>query len=147
MATRKNIVRRSVAPKKSKQVPSPSVAELLLEIGVEELPYQFILPALDSLIHDASMHLSFNDRLSFHSNSIRAYGTPRRLVLVVENLATHEKPFKSEVQGPSRKVAYDQSGQHTKAAIGFAAGQGIAVENLEIRETPKGEYLFAVKED
>jgi glycyl-tRNA synthetase beta chain len=147
MATQKKPGRRSAAPKKSRGTSALPVAELLLEIGVEELPYQFIVPALDSLIEQASRHLSFNDRLSFLSNSIRAYGTPRRLVLAVENLATHEKPFKNEAQGPSKKVAFDQSGQPTKAAIGFAAGQGIAVENLEIRETPKGEYVFAAKED
>jgi glycyl-tRNA synthetase beta chain len=44
-------------------------------------------------------------------------------------------------------VAFDQAGQPTKAAMGFAAGQGVPVESLEIRETPKGEYLFAVKRD
>jgi glycyl-tRNA synthetase beta chain len=147
MAMQKRVGRRSAAPKKGGETPTPSVAELLLEIGVEELPYQFIAPALDSLRKQASMHLSYNDRLSFLSDSIRAYGTPRRLVLVVENLATHEKSFKKEVPGPSKKVAFDQSGQPTKAAIGFAAGQGVAVENLEVRETPKGEYVFAVKEE
>ena len=125
---------------------SKPTAELLFEIGMEELPYQFIAPALDSLIKQVSMFLSFNN-LSFSSDSIKAYGTPRRLVLVVEGLAIHQTPTTIETSGPSKKVAFDQSGQPTKAAIGFAAGQGVAVESLEIRETPKGEYLFAVKKD
>lgn len=120
------------------------VAELLLEIGVEELPYQFIKPALVSLETEAGMHLEFHRLLP---KSMKTYGTPRRLVLVVENLATHQEAFKNEIQGPTKKFAFDQSGQPTKAAIGFAARQGIAVENLEIRETPNGEYVFAVKED
>jgi glycyl-tRNA synthetase beta chain len=119
-------------------------AELLLEIGVEELPYQFISPALASLRHDA-MGLLEEARLS--SRSITAFGTPRRLVLVVEDLARHQTAVTKEVMGPSKSVGFDAQGQPTKAAIGFAAGQGMPVESLQVRPTPKGEYLFAVKED
>jgi glycyl-tRNA synthetase beta chain len=119
-------------------------AELLLEIGVEELPYQFISPALASLRHDARGLLE-EARLS--SRSITAFGTPRRLVLVVEDLARHQTAVTKEVMGPSKSVGFDAQGQPTKAAIGFAAGQGMPVESLQVRPTPKGEYLFAVKED
>ena len=49
--------------------------------------------------------------------------------------------------GPSKAVGFDPQGQPTKAAIGFAAGQGLSVESLQVRQTPKGEYLFAVKEE
>jgi glycyl-tRNA synthetase beta chain len=118
--------------------------ELLLEIGVEELPYHFIPPALASL-RDAGARLLEEARLS--ARTITAYGTPRRLVLVVEDLALHQTPVKKEAMGPSKSVAFDQHGQPTKAAIGFAAGQGVSVERLEARATAKGEYLFAVKED
>ena len=51
----------------------------------------------------------------------------------------------NEAMGPSKAVAFDQAGQPTKAAIGFAAGQGVPVESLQVRQTPRGEYLFAVK--
>lgn len=122
----------------------PPVAELLLEIGVEELPYQFIKPALVSLQKDAGTLFEYH-RLSL--GSMKIYGTPRRLVLAVESLATHQTPTTIEAQGPSKKVAFDQSGQPTKAAIGFAAGQGVSVESLEVRQTPKGEYVFAAKEE
>src|SRR6478672_5794000 len=119
-------------------------AELLLEIGVEELPYQFIAPALASL-RVAAARLFEEARLS--SGPIGTYGTPRRLVLVVENLALHQTGVKKEVMGPSRSVGFDPQGRPTKAAIGFATGQGLSVENLQVRQTPKGEYLLAVKED
>jgi glycyl-tRNA synthetase beta chain len=119
-------------------------AELLLEIGVEELPYQFIAPALASL-REAAARLFEEARLS--SGTVATYGTPRRLVLVVENLALHQTAVRKEVIGPSKSVGFDQQGQPTKAAIGFATGQGLSVERLEVRITPKGEYLFAVKED
>ena len=49
--------------------------------------------------------------------------------------------------GPSKAVAFDPAGQPTRAAIGFAAGQGVSVHELQIRQTPKGEYLFAVKQE
>lgn len=133
--------RRKLARSKDRAAGS---AELLLEIGVEELPSQFIAPALSSL-RDAAARLLEAARLS--SGTISAYGTPRRLVLVVEDLARHQTAVKKEVMGPSKTVAFDQQGQPTKAAIGFAAGQGMPVESLQVRLTPKGEYLFAVKED
>jgi len=123
---------------------SSGTAELLLEIGVEELPYQFIAPALSSLTERAAFSLGYH-RLSY--GSINAYGTPRRLSLVVQRLASHQKAFTNEAMGPSKSVAFDQAGQPTKAAIGFARGQGVPVESLRVRQTPRGEYLFAVKED
>ena len=125
--------------------PSPvTTAELMIEIGVEELPYQFIAPALSAL--EAQVNFSFGfHRLSY--GSIRTYGTPRRLLLVVESLAIHQEAFTNEAMGPSRSIAFDQAGQPTKAAVGFAKGQGVALESLRMRQTPKGEYLFAVKED
>jgi len=119
-------------------------AELLLEIGVEELPYQFIVPALASL-REGARRLLAEARLS--SGTIATSGTPRRLALVVEDLALHQTAVKKEAMGPSKSVAFDAHGQPTKAAIGFAAGQGVPVESLQVRATPKGEYLFAVKED
>ena len=123
---------------------SKPTAELLFEIGIEELPFEFVAPALTALRESAGRVLQ-DARLSFES--VKTYGTPRRLVLVVNDLLTHQTAVVKETMGPSRMVAFDQTGQPTKAAMGFAAGQGVAVENLEIRETPKGEYLFAVKRD
>ncbi|MEP6936169.1 MAG: glycine--tRNA ligase subunit beta, partial [Nitrospirota bacterium] len=137
--------RRPTSPVKKGNGPSPATAaELLLEIGVEELPYQFIAPALSSLIEQAAFFFGFH-RLS--SGSISVYGTPRRLVLGVERLAVHQAAFTHEAMGPSKSVAFDQSGQPTKAAIGFARGQGVPLESLRVKQTPRGEYLFAVKED
>ncbi len=131
-------------PKKDKGTSSPTVAELLLEIGVEELPYQFIAPALASLKESAER--LFNDqRLTFQS--VRTMGTPRRLTIAVDGLAARQASMVKEVMGPSKTVAFDQAGQPTRAAIGFAAGQSIAVQELQVRQTPKGEYLFAVKRE
>ena len=142
----KNQKPRDAPPPASKRErPSPvTTAELMIEIGVEELPYQFINSALDSLIEETAFSF-VSPRLS--CGSMKKYGTPRRLVLVVERLAIHQAAFSDEVMGPSKSVAFDQAGQPTKAAIGFARGQGVPVESLQVKQTPKGEYLFALKED
>ena len=136
---------KKTSTKKAQPKAHSGTAELLLEIGVEELPYQFIAPALSSLIEETTFSFGFH-RLP-DNDSIKVYGTPRRLVLVVERLAIHQEVFTHETMGPSKSLAYDQAGQPTKAAIGFAMRQGVPVESLQVRQTPRGEYLFAVKED
>ena len=144
MPTKKKAGRRNAVPKKGRGISAPSVAELLLEIGVEELPYQFIVPALASLKESAERALN-DQRLTFQS--VRTMGTPRRLTIVVDGLAAKQTSVTKEAVGPSKAVAFDQTGQPTRAAVGFAAGQGVAVQDLQVRQTPKGEYLFAVKRE
>ena len=144
MATRKTSGARDTGAKKGKRPPAPSVAELLLEIGVEELPYHFIAPALRSLKESAE-RLFLDQRLTLQS--VHTMGTPRRLTIVVDGLAVRQTSMTKEAMGPSKAVAFDQTGQPTKAAVGFAAGQGVAVQQLQVRQTPKGEYLFAVKHE
>jgi glycyl-tRNA synthetase beta chain len=131
-------------PKKGRRPSLVAAAELLLEIGVEELPYQFIAPAL-AVLKDSAEQMLKDRRLAFQA--ARTLGTPRRLTLVVEGLAIQQTSMVKEAIGPSKAVAFDQAGQPTRAATGFAAGQGVAVQELQIRRTPKGEYLFAVKQE
>ena len=118
--------------------------DLLLEIGTEELPAQFVPTALAGL-KDKATHLLKEARLSH--GTLKTMGTPRRLTLRVEGVADHQEPVATEVTGPSKAVGFDAQGQPTKAAMGFAASQGIAVTALVARTTPKGEYLFAIKQD
>src|SRR5215213_8151719 len=115
-------------PKKHRSSQTVQSAELLMEIGTEELPYEFIAPALAAMKHHAERLLN-DARLSFRS--VHTYGTPRRLVLAVEELAIHQAATVKEAIGPSKGVAFDPAGQPTKAAIGFAAGQGIPVDHLQ----------------
>src|SRR5436309_2327156 len=122
----------------------PLPAELLLEIGTEELPYQFIPPALRTL-GDSAAHFLKEHRLSH--GAVRTFGTPRRLVLVVASLASRQAATVKETMGPSKAHSFDAAGQPTKAAVGFAGSQGVSVKDLEIRQTPKGDYAFAVKRE
>lgn len=135
---------RAKKPASRARAKTPATTELLLEIGTEELPYQFVAPALRALQQSAETLLK---DLRLTCDSVRTMGTPRRLVLLVEGLAKQQASAVKEAMGPSKAVAFDQSGQPTRAAIGFAAGQGVPVESLQVRQTPKGEYLFAVKQE
>lgn len=135
---------KKTATKKPIRSQAPATTEVLLEIGTEELPYQFVNPALRTL-HQAAETMLKELRISY--GSVRTMGTPRRLVLLVEQVARQQASAVKEAMGPSKAVAFDQAGQPTKAAVGFAAGQGIPVDQLQVRQTPKGEYLFAVKQE
>ena len=141
MLSKKTMTKTASRSKVSK---APATTELLLEIGTEELPYQFVAPARRAL-QQAAETLLKDFRLTY--GSIRTMGTPRRLVLLIEGLSKEQASAMKEAMGPSKAVAFDQVGQPTRAAIGFAAGQGIPVDQLQVRQTPKGEYLFAVKQE
>jgi glycyl-tRNA synthetase beta chain len=114
--------------------------ELLLEIGTEEIPAGYLDNAANELKALAEAALKEN-RISINGEML-AYYTPRRLTLVCPGLAERQEDYTQEVMGPPKKSAYDQDGNPTKAATGFAAKNGIPVEDIQFIETPKGEYLF-----
>jgi len=118
--------------------------DLLLEIGTEELPSQVVPAALAQLEAVAAQRLK-DARLSH--GTIQVLGTPRRLALLVGGVAECQEAVTTEAMGPSQAVGFDAHGQPTRAAMGFAASQGLDVTSLVARTTPKGEYLFAVKQD
>lgn len=136
--------RRTTARRSMPKSGAGASAELLLEIGTEELPHQFISLGLRALSESADRELK-ESRLSFEK--VQTFGTPRRLVLTVQALASKQAPVLKEAMGPSKAVAFGPDGQPTKAAQGFAASHGLTVAQLELRQTPKGEYVFAVKRD
>ena len=91
--------------------------DLLLEIGLEEVPAKFMPPALAELKQLAETALT-EQRISF--DEVVTYGTPRRIALVVKNIADKQADLEEEAKGPAVKAAYDADGNPTKAAIGFA---------------------------
>ena len=120
------------------------MSELLLEIGTEEIPSGFIPRALGEM--KALLGKEFQTyRLAF--KEIRSMGTPRRLVLTATGVTPVQEGRVIEVIGPGKSIAFDKQGQPTKAALGFAKGQGIAVEQLKIVKTDKGEYVCARREE
>ncbi len=117
--------------------------ELLLEIGTEEIPAGFIADALRQMA-DIATRLLKDKRLPF--DLVKTAGTPRRLTLVVSGLAERQEDVVNEIVGPPKRVAYDQAGNPTNAALGFAKSQGVDISAVATVETPKGEYLVIRKE-
>jgi glycyl-tRNA synthetase beta chain len=116
-----------------------SEGELLLEIGVEEVPALLVRAALDQL-RDRAAELFTLARLE--AREVKSYGTPRRLVLSAR-LPMRQQSLQTEVTGPPRGAAYDGEGKPTAAAVGFAASQGVNVADLKVVKTPRGEYVAA----
>jgi glycyl-tRNA synthetase beta chain len=116
--------------------------DLVFEIGVEEIPSAALYGAIVQLADEAEKRLK-ELRLGFEA--VRAYGAPRRLVLYVVGLAEAQESVDLRVKGPSVKAAFDAEGSPTKAAEGFARGQGVAVEDLTRETDSGGEYVFASK--
>ncbi|MDR0723956.1 MAG: glycine--tRNA ligase subunit beta, partial [Endomicrobium sp.] len=114
----------------------------LLEIGVEEIPTSYINPALKQIKQFANKTLA-NYGLNF--NNIKTYATPRRFVLIIDELSEKSNDTNEEILGPSIKAAKDPDGSFTKAALGFAAKNGTTAEKLKIKVTDRGEYLCFIK--
>lgn len=113
--------------------------ELLFEIGTEEIPAGYIMPALSQLEKILGDRLT---GLALPYSGLRTAATPRRLAVSVSGLAERQPDREEEILGPPKKAAFDQNGQPTQAAIGFAKTRGVEVEALQIVATPKGEYLM-----
>ena len=125
---------KNISSRKSKVTSLP----LLLEIGTEEIPTKFLPQALQDLA-DLGTQLFRECRLNY--DQIRTVGTSRRLALLVEGVQSRQSSLTQEVVGPPKAAGFDASGAPTKAAQGFAKSQGVLVEQLTIKETPKGLYL------
>ena len=118
--------------------------ELYLEIGSEEIPAGYILPALEAM---SVQMVRFLDENRIRRGEPFTTGSPRRLVLVIPDVSPDQEPYTTEIIGPPKQVAFDAEGRPTKAAEGFARGQGVSIEDIRIKETPKGEYLCIVREE
>jgi glycyl-tRNA synthetase beta chain len=116
--------------------------ELLFEIGTEEIPAGFLSKAVVDM-EDIIRKMLTEKRIAF--KDIRCMATPRRLILYIADLAERQEDQTIEKLGPAKKAAFDENGQPTKAATGFARGQGLEVSQLETITTDKGEYLGARK--
>jgi glycyl-tRNA synthetase beta chain len=113
-------------------------SDFLLEIGTEEIPASYIQPALDAMATMISKFLS--DRHVSHG-AIRTMATPRRLVWIIKDMTEKQQAQNVEIVGPPKDIAFDQAGNPTQAALGFAKSQGVSPEELQIKETSKGKYV------
>lgn len=118
------------------------MATFLLEVGVEELPAQFVDSALQQWRGRVPADLTAAGVVPSH---LKFYGTPRRLAIVLEGLPERQADRVEEIKGPPAHAAFKE-GKPTRAAEGFAQKQGVAMEALEIRPTEKGEFVFVQKQ-
>jgi glycyl-tRNA synthetase beta chain len=115
------------------------MATFLLEIGSEELPADFVrlaLPQLRQRVEDDLVAA----RLTWQE--LRVTGTPRRLAVLIGGLATRQEDRREDRKGPPAATAFAE-GSPTAAALGFAGRCGVPAEALEVRPTPKGDFVFA----
>jgi glycyl-tRNA synthetase beta chain len=119
------------------------MSTLLFEIGIEEIPAGYLQPALRQLQDNFTKKAG---ELALFHGSVRVLGTPRRLVLMVEELVDRQPDSHEEIMGPSTKAGLDGDGRPTKAAQGFARSKGAEVSDLKVVKTDKGEYLILVRE-
>ena len=126
----------------SETQPQQETADFLFEIGTEEIPAGYVPPALTQLREIATESLT-DHRIPF--GEIETFGTPRRITLSIKDLKTLQASEETEVVGPPKSIAYDENGEPTQAAIGFAKTQGVELTALRIVETERGEYVAASK--
>jgi glycyl-tRNA synthetase beta chain len=118
------------------------MANFLLEVGTEELPADFVSSAIAQW--QATIDRNLAEQF-LTPGEIKVYGTPRRLAVLITELPTQQNDREELIKGPPVKAAF-KDGQPTQAAIGFARKQEVAVTDLEIRDTDKGEFVFIQKQ-
>lgn len=113
----------------------------LLEVGTEELPADFVDSAL------AQWQSRLPKALDEHfltPEVIQVYGTPRRLAMLIQGLPVRQSDREEDIKGPPASAAFKDD-KPTPAAVGFARKQGVELDALEVRETDKGAFVFALK--
>jgi glycyl-tRNA synthetase beta chain len=115
---------------------------LLFEIGTEEIPSGFIVPALNF------MKTSVTDKLAalkFKHDAVQLFSTPRRLAFRISGMAETLADSVETKMGPPKGIAFDKDGNPTKAGLGFAQTCGVDISEVSIAKTPKGEYLSVTR--
>ncbi len=132
------------SPEKARIISSDMAKKLLIEIGTEELPATMVTTGAQQLMNNIVKAL---DDSHIPHGSARWFGTPRRLAVIVDDVADRQDVIEKEVVGPPEKVAFDADGHPTRAAVGFARSAGVDVSELYVIEKGKKRYVAArVKE-
>jgi glycyl-tRNA synthetase beta chain len=114
--------------------------DFLFEIGLEEVPARMIAAAQAELLKRVTVLLT-RERL-ITTTAAKSLSTPRRLAVLISNVAARQNDEAEEVQGPATKIAF-KDGVPGPAAIAFAKKNGVEVTALRVTQTPKGEYIVA----
>ena len=118
-------------------------ATLAFEIGTEEIPAFDLKRATEQL---AELVPAALDAVRIPHGEVAIYTSPRRLIAIVADVAARTEALEEVFRGPAAKIAFDEAGNPTKAAIGFARGKGLDVDALERRDENGTEYVYAVRQ-
>jgi glycyl-tRNA synthetase beta chain len=118
--------------------------DLLYEIGTEEIPANY-MPSTLKQVRSISEAMLKNYRIAFEE--VKAYGTPRRIVLLVKGIAEQQENLEELVKGPSKRAAYDENGNPSKALLGFLKGQKAELNDIFIQELSGVEYVYYKKQE
>ncbi|MDV7814850.1 glycine--tRNA ligase subunit beta [Enterococcus hirae] len=116
--------------------------ELLLEIGLEEMPAHVVTPSMKQLEQKTA---KFLDEHQLSYDTIETFSTPRRLAIKVTNIPERQADSEEELKGPAKKIALDSDGNWTKAAEGFVRGQGLTTDDITFKELKGVEYVYVTK--
>ncbi|TPR40698.1 glycine--tRNA ligase subunit beta [Apilactobacillus micheneri] len=114
----------------------------LLEVGLEEMPAHVVTPSIKQLVKRTKDYLK-DQRIEF--DDIKPFSTPRRLTIQITGLADKQEDIDESVKGPAKKIAQDDDGNWSKAAIGFTKGQGATTDDITFKEVKGTEYVFVEK--
>ncbi len=115
-----------------------STNDLLIELGTEELPPKALKKLSDAFTGGIVDGLK---KAGFEINEVASFAAPRRLAVLIKNIAAAQPDRNIERKGPALKAAYDADGNPTKAVMGFARSCGVEVSELQQQETEKGVWL------
>ena len=116
--------------------------ELVVELGVEEIPASMLADATRQFAHLITELLK--SRRIASGKTVEWY-TPRRIIVGISDIPGWQENLRETVAGPPKSVAYDVSGAPTKAALAFAQKNGVSPDKIKIIMTPKGEYLSVMR--
>ncbi|WP_409297628.1 glycine--tRNA ligase subunit beta [Peribacillus sp. SCS-26] len=119
-----------------------SKKDFLLEIGLEEMPARFVTSSMNQLKEKVSAWLKEH---SIEFDEIKAFSTPRRLAVLIGGAAAAQSDIHEEAKGPAKKIALDGEGNWSKAAMGFARGQGVSADDIFFKELNGIEYAYVKK--
>ncbi|MBO0441829.1 glycine--tRNA ligase subunit beta [Candidatus Enterococcus ikei] len=116
--------------------------DLLLEIGLEEMPAHIVSPSRLQLEQKV---IKFLDENNLNYETVQSFSTPRRLAVRVTQLPEQQEDTQEEVKGPAKKIAQDDQGNWSKAAEGFVRGQGVTTDAITFKELNGVEYVYVTK--
>lgn len=115
---------------------------LLLEIGLEEIPAHIVTPSSQQLVQKITAFLKEN---RLEHGEVIPFSTPRRLAVIVKDIAEKQEDVQESVKGPAQKIAQDAEGNWSKAAIGFARGQGATTDDIYFKSIKDVDYVYVDK--